>query len=96
MAGRMGAIAVTVGAMGFDPYLKESRLLAVEGECYVIEVRNSLARDMCQHRLYRNIRKVMSDSAYAGGMNGETLSLRFEAAAAGTNGRAEFLARLGA
>jgi len=38
----------------------------------------------------------MSDSAYAGGMNGETLSLRFEAAAAGTNGRAEFLARLGA
>jgi len=94
--GAWAQLRLQLGAMGFDPYLKESRLLAVEGECYVIEVRNSLARDMCQHRLYRNIRKVMSDSAYAGGMNGETLSLRFEAAAAGTNGRAEFLARLGA
>ncbi|MFN8452456.1 MAG: hypothetical protein U0521_28595 [Anaerolineae bacterium] len=39
---------------------------------FVVGVRNSFARDMLQHRLYRNVRRVLSDVA------GVPLELRFE------------------
>lgn len=61
----------------FETWLRGAVLLDVEraeGEVptFVIGVRNSYARDMCQHRLYRNICRVLSD------VSGEAHELRFE------------------
>jgi chromosomal replication initiation ATPase DnaA len=39
---------------------------------FVVGVRNIYARDMLQHRLYRNVRRVLSDCS------GEAVELRFE------------------
>jgi chromosomal replication initiator protein len=61
----------------FETWLRGAALLDVEsldGEIatFVIGVRNSYARDMLQHRLYRNVRRVLSD------VYGRGVELRFE------------------
>ena len=60
----------------FDTWVRGATLMRVEqGDVWVIGVRNSYARDYLQHRLYRNIRRVLSDVT---GIKG--LVIRFEIA----------------
>ncbi len=56
----------------FDTWLRKAVFLGVEDGTFVIGVHNSYARDMLQHRLYRNIRRVISD------VRGETTELDFK------------------
>lgn len=56
----------------FDTWLRDAVLLSVEGDVFVIGVVNSYARDMLQHRLYRNVRRVLADTY------GASVELRFE------------------
>ncbi len=62
----------------FETWLRDSVLLGVEdgvGEAplrFVVGVPNAYARDMLQHRLYRNIRRVLTD------VYGQAVELRFE------------------
>jgi chromosomal replication initiator protein len=56
----------------FDTWLRGAELLSCEGDVFVIGVRNGYARDMLQHRLYRNVRRVISD------IYGQSVELRFE------------------
>ncbi|QPC82131.1 hypothetical protein G4Y79_20975 [Phototrophicus methaneseepsis] len=54
-------------------WLMDAMFQSYEAGIYHIKVRNSYARDMCQHRLYRNIRRILSDVA------GEPAELCFHA-----------------
>ncbi|MCC6614731.1 MAG: chromosomal replication initiator protein DnaA [Anaerolineae bacterium] len=56
----------------FETWLRGASLLAVDGDVFVIGVRNDYAREMLQHRLYRNVRRVLSD------VTGRPVELRFE------------------
>lgn len=56
----------------FDTWLRPAVLLRVDDGVFVIGVHNSYAQDMLSHRLYRNVRRVLSD------VIGETTELRFE------------------
>ena len=56
----------------FDTWLRPSMLLGVENGIYIVGVHNSYAQDMLQHRLYRNVRRVLSD------VLGQMTELRFE------------------
>ncbi len=56
----------------FETWLRGAVLLGVEEGVFVIGVRNSFARDMLQHRLYRNVRRVLGD------VYGTSVELRFE------------------
>ncbi len=56
----------------FDTWLRGAVLLGVEDGVFVVGVRNSYARDMLQHRLYRNVRRVLGD------VYGTSAELRFE------------------
>jgi chromosomal replication initiator protein len=58
----------------FDTWLRGASLLRLENGVFVIGVRNSYARDMLQHRLYRNVWRVLSD------VWGEKAEIRFEIA----------------
>jgi hypothetical protein len=53
-------------------WLKDARLLGMDGEVYVVAVRSNQAWEMCQHRLYRNIAAVMRLAT------GHPVELRFE------------------
>ena len=56
----------------FDTWLRGATFMACEDDTFIIGVRNSYARDMLQHRLYRNVRRVLSD------VYGSGVELRFE------------------
>ncbi len=56
----------------FDTWLRQAFLLRVDNGVYIIGVHNSYAQDMLQYRLYRNVRRVLSD------VLGEITELRFE------------------
>lgn len=56
----------------FDTWLRGSILLEFKDDVFVIGVRNSYAREMLQHRLYRNVRRVLSD------IYGKQIELQFE------------------
>ncbi len=56
----------------FETWLRGACLLGVEGDEFIIGVRNEYARDMLRHRLYRNVRRVLSDVC------GKAVELRFE------------------
>src|SRR4051794_36734499 len=61
----------------FETWLRGAVLLGVETSesgdgVFVVGVRNTYARDMLQHRLYRNVRRVLGD------VYGTTVELRFE------------------
>jgi hypothetical protein len=56
----------------FDTWLRGTQVIGCEDGVFVIAVRNDYVREMLQHRLYRNIRRVLSD------VRGEDTELRFE------------------
>ncbi len=56
----------------FNTWLRGASLLEVEDGVFVIGVRSDYAREMLQHRLYRNIRRVLSDVC------GRSVELRFQ------------------
>lgn len=56
----------------FDTWVRGALLLGYEDGTFVIGVHNSYARDMLQHRLYRNVRRVLSD------VFGQAVEVRFE------------------
>ena len=56
----------------FETWLRGAVLLGFEDGTFVVGVKNSYARDMLQHRLYRNVRRVLSDVC------GQGVELRFE------------------
>ena len=45
----------------FDTWLRAAVFLRCEADTFTIGVHNSTARDMLQHRLYRNIHRVLTD-----------------------------------
>ncbi|MDX2161353.1 MAG: chromosomal replication initiator protein DnaA [bacterium] len=45
----------------FDTWLRDAVFLRAESDMFTIGVRNSYARDMLQHRLYRGIRRALTD-----------------------------------
>lgn len=56
----------------FETWVRDSRFLRYEDDQFVIGVRNGFTRDMLQHRLYRNVARVLSDAW------GQTAAIRFE------------------
>jgi chromosomal replication initiator protein len=62
----------------FDTWVRDARFLRYEDGEFVIGVRNSFTRDMLQHRLYRNVARVLSDAF------GQNTAVRFEIT--GSNG----------
>lgn len=56
----------------FDTWLRSAKLIAIDEGTFVIGVRNGYVRDRLQHRLYRNISRVLSD------VTGNPTDLRFE------------------
>ncbi len=56
----------------FDTWLRGAAVIGCEDGRFVIAVRDAYVRDMLQHRLYRNVRRVLSD------VRGENTELRFE------------------
>ena len=65
----------------FDTWLRGASFIGVEDGIYVIGVRNPYARDMLQHRLYRNVRRVLMD------VLGSPVELRFEVRQMEINGK---------
>lgn len=61
-----------LGAAQFNTWLRDAALLDVDGDVWVIGVRSVFARDMLEQRLYRSVRRVVSD------VYGSALELRFE------------------
>jgi chromosomal replication initiator protein len=56
----------------FDTWLRGAVFLGVEGAVFVVGVRSAYARDMLQHRLYRNVWRILSD------VWDEPVEIRFE------------------
>lgn len=73
-----GQLQLQLDRANFETWLQGATFLDLEESVYVIGVRNSYARDMLQHRLYRNVRRVLSDVC------GEEVELRFEVSQAET------------
>lgn len=46
----------------FDSWLGGARLVGVEGDVFCVAVKNNYAREMLQGRLYRNVRRVLTDA----------------------------------
>jgi len=67
-----GQLELQLDRANFDTWLRDTFFLKEEAGIFVIGVRNAFARDMLQHRLYRNIRRVLSDVC------GHEVELRFE------------------
>lgn len=65
-------LEIQLDRASFDTWLRGAAFLGYEGGIFQIGVRNSYARDMLQHRLYRDIRRVVSD------VLGEKAELCFE------------------
>lgn len=67
-----GQLELQLDRANFDTWLRDAFFVCEEDGVFVIGVRNTFARDMLQHRLYRNIRRVLSDVC------GTSVELRFE------------------
>jgi chromosomal replication initiator protein len=65
-------LEIQLDRASFETWLRGAVLLGVEDSTFVIGARNSYARDMLQHRLYRNVRRILSDCY------GQQVELRFE------------------
>lgn len=61
----------------FDTWLRDARLLRAVGDTFYVGVKNGFTRDMLQHRLYRNVARVLSDAW------GKPASIVFEIASIG-------------
>jgi hypothetical protein len=68
-------LALQLDRDNFESWLRGAVLMdfEVESNTFVVMVRSDRAREMCQHRLYRNIWRVLTD------IYGQGLELRFEA-----------------
>lgn len=67
----MSQLEIQLDRAGFETWLRGAQLLGSEDGVFVIGARNKYARDMLQHRLYRNVRRVLSDCY------GQQVELRF-------------------
>jgi chromosomal replication initiator protein len=67
----------------FDTWVRDARFLRYEDGEFVIGVRNSFTRDMLQHRLYRNVARVLSDAF------GQNTAVRFEITGSGAAGKSQ-------
>src|SRR5690606_9779899 len=67
----------------FDTWVRDARFLRYENGEFVIGVRNSFTRDMLQHRLYRNVARVLSDAF------GQTTVIRFEITGSNGGGKSQ-------
>lgn len=67
-----GQLGIQLDKTSFYSWLLEARFLRCEGDVYVIGVGNEYARDMLQHRLYRDVRRVLNNVTRA------AVELRFE------------------
>ncbi|MDQ7037454.1 MAG: chromosomal replication initiator protein DnaA [Anaerolineae bacterium] len=56
----------------FDTWLRPAVLLSAEKGVFVVGVHNTYARDMLQHRLYRNIWRLLTD------LTGQDVEIKFE------------------
>lgn len=56
----------------FDTWLRQALLVGYEAGTFIIGAPNDIAREMLENRLYRNIRRILSDIC------GFTVELRFE------------------
>ncbi|MEO8608877.1 MAG: DnaA N-terminal domain-containing protein [Chloroflexota bacterium] len=65
-------LEIQLDRASFDTWVRAARFLRSEGETYVIGVPNQYARDMLQHRLYRDVRRIVSNVA------GTAVDLLFE------------------
>lgn len=55
-------LELQLGKASFDTWLKSSKFIRIEPDgTYIIAVHNSYAKDMLQHRLYRNVKRVLTD-----------------------------------
>jgi hypothetical protein len=65
-------LEIQLDRASFDTWIRAARFLRCDGDGYVIGVANPFARDMLQHRLYRDVRRVVSNVA------GTVVELLFE------------------
>ncbi len=65
-------LEIQLDRASFETWLRGAVFLGVEDGVFVIGARNNYARDMLAHRLYRNVRRVLSDCY------GQPVELRFE------------------
>src|SRR5262249_15332344 len=68
-------LSVQLDRASFDTWLRAARFVGYDAETltFVIGVPNSYSRDMLQHRMYRDIRRVLADAT---GL--EAVEMRFE------------------
>lgn len=59
-------LEIQLDRASFDTWLRGAQLIDWREGLFIVQARNAYARDMCQHRLYRNIRRVLSDCAGGG------------------------------
>lgn len=56
-----GQLELQLDASNFSTWVRDVVYVGADGGVYVLKAKNTYARDMLQHRLYRNIRRVLSD-----------------------------------
>lgn len=72
----LNQLEVQLDRVNFETWVRGGWLMDVEESVFVIGCRNNFVRDMLAHRLYRSVRRILSD-AY-----GQPVELRFEIAQA--------------
>ncbi len=68
-----GQLELQLDQASFQTWLRGAVFVGMDDDKYIIRVKTGYARDMLQHRLYRNIRRVLSDVV------GQAAELRFVA-----------------
>lgn len=71
-------LEIQLDRASFETWLRGASYLRAEDDVWVIGVANTYARDMLQHRLYREVRRVLGD------VLGNRVELRFEVMGART------------
>ena len=71
----MSQLEIQLDRDSFQTWLRGAQLVDWRDGAYIIQARNSYARDMCQHRLYKNIQRLLTDCG------GGEVKLQFEVAA---------------
>ena len=56
-----GQLELILDSENFNTWLRDCEFVGADDGVYVVQAKNSYARDMLQHRLYRNVRRVLSD-----------------------------------
>ncbi len=67
-------LSLQLDRASFQTWLRGAVFVGMDDGKYIIQVKNGYARDMLQHRLYRNVRRVLRD------VTGQEVELRFVAA----------------